>query len=116
MNDSRAILTLAQKQGQCPVKHRFGENEIGRKVVQGYLQTSCLRRKPGQKEILNSEFKPLKRLFLMNFWMFREKLRRLYICLRKQWNEGCSGSFDRRLECVSRLDENLMAVLHKDSR
>ena len=83
--------------------------------MQGHLQTSCLRGKLGQKEILKTESSPLKRLFLMNLWMFREKLSNLYICLRKQLNEGYSGSFDHRLECVSCLYENLIAVLHEDS-
>jgi hypothetical protein len=69
----------------------------------------------GKKIILKPEPSPIKRLFLMNFGMFREKLCRLYICLRKQWNEGYSGSFDRRLECVSCLYENLMALIYKDS-
>src|ERR1700716_3187506 len=109
MNNSRAILTPAQKQGQCPVKHGFGQNDIGRKVMQSHLQTSCLRGKLGQKEILKTESSLLKRLFLMNFGMFREKLSNLYICLRKQRNEGYSGSFHHRLECVSCLYENLMA-------
>ena len=80
-----------------------------------HLQTGCLRRKLGQKIILKPEPSPLKRLFLMNFGMFREKLSNLYICLWKQWNEGYSRSVDHRLECVSCLYENLMAVLHKDS-
>src|ERR1700732_2302598 len=112
MDNIRAIFTPAQKQGQCPVKHGFGQNDIGRKVMQGHLQTSCLRRKLGQEIILKTESSLLKGLFLMNFWMFREKLCRLYICLWKQWNEGYSGSVEHRLECVSCLYENLMAVLH----
>jgi len=83
--------------------------------MQGHLQTSCLRGKLGQKIILKPESSFLKRLFLMNFGMLREKLSNLRICLRKQRNKGYSSSFDHRLECISCLYENLMPVLHKDS-
>src|SRR3982074_3150045 len=106
MNNSRAILMSPQKQGQCPVKHGFGQNDIGRKVMQGHLQTSCLRGKLGQKIILKTESSPLKRLFLMNFWMFCEKLCNLYICLRKQGNEGSWGGFDHCPASASRLSQN----------
>src|ERR1700738_4844525 len=37
------------------------------------------------------------------------------ICLRKQWNEGYSTSFDHRLESVSCLYKNIIAGLHKES-